>query len=144
MSRKLMKDIFINTYKDKVLEYDLQLHKKEIEFEQLPDKLDDYYLELNVVFENEHGKFKLSVPHICLGVDTRRIPIINQECSGFGFEAPRISLGGSPEFLVSKDLKTDSYWTAETLEVYRKKMTLEEVERKLGYAIEIVDDKEEK
>lgn len=143
MSRKLMKDIFINTHDTKVLEYDLQLHKKVIEFEQLPGKLDDYYLELNVVFENEHGKFKLSVPHIHLGVDTVRIPIINQECSSFEFESPRISLGGSPEFLVSKDLKTNSYWTAETLEVYRKKMTLEEVERKLGYAIEIVDDKEE-
>lgn len=142
MPKKLMKDAFIYTHDTKVLEYDLQLHKKVIEFEQLPGKLDDYYLELNIVFENEHGKFKLSVPHIHLGVDTMRMPIINQEWGGF--ELPRISLGGNPEFVVYKDLKTDSYWTAETLEVYRKKMTLEEVERKLGYAIEIVDDKEEK
>lgn len=141
MSQKLMKDIFINTHKDQVLDYDLQLHKKEIELGQLMGKMTEYVLELNVVFENEYGKFKLSVPEMRLNIDTDKVPVINEPWGGIG-EPPTISLGGST-FAMKKNNDTNSYWTSETLEVYRKKMTLEEVERKLGYAIEIVDEEEE-
>lgn len=140
MSQKLMKDIFINTHKDQVLDYDLRLHKKEIEYGQLMGKQTEYVLELNVVFENEYGKFKLSVPEMRLNIDTDKVPVINEPWGGID-EAPTISLGGTA-FAMKKNNDINSYWTSETLEVYRKKMTLEEVERKLGYAIEIVDEEE--
>lgn len=111
------------------------------------------YLELVYEYENESGKYKLIIPKIDLEICTERLPKFSQES---GFINPRYiaDLGGIHYDLCSTDVRCrdkdgklryvpDSSYVTVLLEEKKHEMTLEEIEKKLGYKVKIVSEKED-
>ena len=94
--------------------------------------------------ENEYRKVEITIPRIDLLLNTSRIPTINHAyiqnsaCSG-RFNDYTIDIFGST-LPLRRDERGNVYYE-KVIEEYPQKMTIEELEKKLGYKIELVSKK---
>lgn len=99
-----------------------------------------YYLQAVYEVENECGVHKVTFPRIVLPV-VNSFPIITIEQSHFFDEIATIDIGFG-ELPMHKD--EGSYAVAELLKEKVHDMTIEDIEKELGYKIRVVsDDKKE-
>lgn len=112
---------------------DLSLHFDEFEGAKI------YYLKAVYEYEDERGIYELTVPHMELPVDdncilTTEHASISTRCmnvwANIGFGNLRVKNDDDVPYFI-KELKKKTH-----------KMTVEEIEKKLGYKIEIVSEKE--
>ena len=90
-----------------------------------------YFLHVAYILENDNGIYKLDFPRVDLPIRERHF--ITGESWGF----PTIDLGiGDRRLYRSPETKKE--YTIETLEEKVHKLTLAEIEERLGYKIEIV------
>ena len=116
-------------------------------FEEVHNGIKSYLAKIVIEAENEHRKVEITIPRIDLKVDTGRIPRIN--CLRYTEpypEFPRIPL---PDYTIDifgstlplrRDERGNVYYE-KVIKEYPQKMTLAEVEKKLGHKIELVSDK---
>lgn len=114
---------------EKVTLVDMQLHKK-----RLRNGSYSYYLSAEYNRENDYGIYRITVPHV-------DVPILNQfsiTTSIDPFDIDYIDFGfGSLPFkamdggIIETKIKDKP----------KKKMTVDEIEKQLGYKIEIVSEK---
>lgn len=137
--------------------------------ELINDK-DNYYLKLVYIYGNDNYKYKITFPHVPLPInrlvkiiyenkcdmvpidsfmacDSQYCDIVTSDISG-GYSR-RLRVDKVKESYIGKygnviDMSLFShFYVIEELEKKRKKMTLEEIEKKLGCEIELVDGKED-
>lgn len=100
-----------------------------------------YYLRAEYEVEDDHRLQKYTIPKISLPI--RRDPVINERFDRYCIPRPRYDLTinlGFAELPVVKGPE-DYYYKCEILKEYPQKMTLEEIEKKLGYKVELVSGK---
>ena len=106
------------------------------------------YLKLVYEYEDGYGIHELTVPQVefpfgnCLNL--KHIYEANPALRRFSI---RLCTEGDVANVFLYDTKTDNgfvYYTDKTIKYKPKKMTIEEIEQKLGYKIEIVSGKKEK
>lgn len=105
------------------------------------------YLSLTYEFENiegnNEGKYNLYIPKIALDIKTNDLPIINNY-SYHSINNERyicdFQAGNHNYILEPKDSKEEFY--TYKIETKEKKMTIEEIEKELGYKVQIVGKKE--
>lgn len=105
------------------------------------------YLSLTYEFKNiegnNEGKYNLYIPKIALDIKTNDMPIINNYSyysinkEGYIYE---FQAGKHNYILEQKDYKEEFY--TYKIETKEKKMTVEEIEKELGYKVQIVGKKE--
>lgn len=105
------------------------------------------YLSLTYEFENiegnNEGKYNLYIPKIALGIKTNDMPIINHnsyhyinhEENVYDFKA------GAHNYILEPEDSKEEFYTFK-IETKEKKMTIEEIEKELGYKVQIVGKKE--
>ena len=113
-------------------------------YEEVHNGIKSYLAKIVIEAETEHRKVEITIPRIDLLIDTSRVPRIDREF-----------LLNSPYFGRSSDYTIDIFGTTlplrrdergnvyyeKVIEEYPQKMTLAEVEKKLGHKIELVSDK---
>ena len=92
-----------------------------------------YFLKGVWEYSNDRGLHELTIPKISLNINGQSIPKIICEIAEF------VNLIVGPN-LLEKDEKGNLYYV-KTIEKYPQKMTLTEIEKKLGYKIELVSEK---
>lgn len=98
-----------------------------------------YFLKGVWEFSNDRGLHELTIPKISLNINGQSIPKIVCEGKNLCEMAEFVDLIVGPN-LLEKDEKGNLYYV-ETIEKYPQKMTLSEIEKKLGYKIELVSEK---
>lgn len=96
----------------------------------------DYFLKAVYEHTNEYVKERINIPKIRLGVNPYNLIINHATC--YNHEA-NVNLGFGNIPIISVD--GIAYFT-EVIEEYPQKMTMDEIEKKLGYKVEIVSKKE--
>lgn len=123
-----MEPKIINAHSTNLVSLELYSEKNECGVE-------DYYLKAIYERTTKYGKERITIPKIHLGVDPHSV-IINHG-SYFNREAAvNIGFGNLP--ILEKD---GVVYTVNVLEEYAQKMTLEDIEKKLGHKVEIVSKK---
>ena len=102
------------------------------------------YLSLTYEFKNiegnNEGKYNLYIPKIALDIKTNDMPIINNYSINYKGYAYELQAGKHNYILEPEDSK-EEFYTYE-IETKEKKMTIEEIEKELGYKVQIVGKKE--
>ena len=105
------------------------------------------YLSLTYEFKNiegnNEGKYNLYIPKIALDIKTNDMPIINHnsyryinhEENVYDFKA------GTHNYILKPEDSKEEFYTYK-IETKDKKMTIEEIEKELGYKVQIVGKKE--
>lgn len=113
-------------------------------YEEVHHGIKSYLAKIVIEAENEHRKVEITIPRIDLLVDTSRMPTISQAlvldspCIG-RFNDYSIDIFGTT-LPLRKD-KTGNVYYEKVIEEYPQKMTLDEIEKKLGHKIELVSKK---
>lgn len=106
---------------------------------------DKVYLKLSYTYEGDDGIHEVTFPKIDLGFYTEQIPNV-EKCSPWG-SAPRIGNYYGDSFTLRSakipESETPVYFFDKLIRPAVKEMTLEEIEKKLGYPIKIVNKKGE-
>ena len=116
----------------------LELYKDTNEF-----GYEDYYLKAEYLIEEEHRTVKLTIPKIYLSINENNL-IIHREYYHNSYIKPEttVDLGfGELHLDKVKDKDGEYYYKYEVIEERAEKMTLEEIEKKLGHKIELVSKK---
>lgn len=92
-------------------------------------------------YETEYGRYELEIPKIDIGSFLFKVPNYNSEIAFMCVPRHYISLPAD-ELELIPDEKGNVAYTKE-LEKFERKMTLEEIEKKLGYKINLVSRKED-
>lgn len=105
-----------------------------------------YHLSATYEYETDEGVFRATFPHIVLDVMTKRLPWFKIEKDPIYIDGERglIDIGFRQTIMDKHDNHdgTDPYYfKVETLQEKTHKMTIAEIEKKLGYKIEIVSEK---
>ena len=113
-------------------------------YEEVHNGIKSYLAKIVIEAETEHRKVEITIPRIDLLVDTRRIPTINhayiQNSAYSGrFNDYTIDIFGTT-LPLRRDKAGNAYYE-KVIEEYPRKMTIEELEKKLGYKIELVSGK---
>ena len=109
-------------------------------FEEVHNGIKSYLAKIVIEAENEHRKVEITIPRIDLLVNTSRIPTINHELLyGERFRDYTIDIFGTT--LPLRRDETGNVYYEKVIKEYPQKMTLAEVEKKLGHKIELVSDK---
>lgn len=95
-----------------------------------------YYLQAVYEVEDERGLHKLTIPRIALPV-TNGGPTITIESGHFGDEVATIDIGFGEVLLYKHE---GAYAVTELLEEKVHDMTVEDIEKKLGYKVRVVSD----
>lgn len=101
---------------------------------------DQYYLSAVIQYEDENGFYEVTVPKITFPI-SKNIQF-NQECVYDEWRHPYTSASvdfGSFTLQVIPDAK-GIFFTVNCLEEKRRKMTLAEIEKELGYKIELKEN----
>lgn len=108
------------------------------------------YIKLVYILEDEHRIEKLTIPKVELPIFTKFKPIIGERCETFDcigqFKIPNMSCkmcfdSGQFWFNVRRSnsyTEDDIFYMIETVKEKSVDMTLEEIEKKLGYKVKIV------
>ena len=113
-------------------------------FEEVHNGIKSYLAKIVIEAENEHRKVEITIPRIDLLVDTSRMPTISQ---AFVLDSPYIgrfndySIDIFGATLPLQRDETGNVYYEKVIEEYPQKMTIEELEKKLGYKIELVSKK---
>ena len=116
-------------------------------FEEVHHGIKSYLAKIIIEAENEYRKVEITIPRIDLLVDTGRIPRIDKPCvSMISNSAYTTRLGDYTIDIFGSTLplrrdEAGNVYYEKVLEEYPQKMTLAEVEQKLGHKIELVSDK---
>ena len=109
-------------------------------FEEVHNGIKSYLAKNVIEAETEHRKVEITIPRIDLLVNTSRIPTINHELLyGERFRDYTIDIFGTT--LPLRRDETGNVYYEKVIKEYPQKMTLAEVEKKLGHKIELVSDK---
>ena len=109
-------------------------------FEEVHNGIKSYLAKIVIEAENEHRKVEITIPRIDLLVNTSHIPTISHELLyGERFRDYTIDIFGST-LPLRRDERGNVYYE-KVIKEYPQKMTLAEVEKKLGHKIELVSDK---
>lgn len=109
-------------------------------FEEVHNGIKSYLAKVVIEAENEHQKVEITIPRIDLLVNTSRIPTISHELLyGERFRDYTIDIFGST-LPLRRDERGNVYYE-KVIKEYPQKMTLAEIEKKLGHKIELVSDK---
>lgn len=109
-------------------------------FEEVHNGIKSYLAKIVIEAENEHRKVEITIPRIDLLVNTSRIPTISHELLyGERFRDYTIDIFGTT--LPLRRDETGNVYYEKVIKEYPQKMTLAEVEKKLGHKIELVSDK---
>lgn len=108
----------------------------------------EYYLDVTYEYEDNRGYYEIHFPHVRLPFYEKRMPTLNRDMGlGLYSNPSNVSLYDNILQLAkdkSKHMEDGVYfYTIKTLKEKRQEMTLEEVEKKLGYKIKLVTKKEE-
>ena len=109
---------------------DLQLYKEN----------NKYYLSALVNYEDKNGIYEMSIPKIKLPVGQKCI--INktiEECNYKPYTTVNIDFGFGELYVEPFD-NNDNYYTITCIEEKVHKMTLADIERELGYKIELKEN----
>lgn len=115
---------------------DCKLISLELYSEMINDMGDvEYYLKAVYEHTTKYRKERLTIPKIHLGVNPHNVIINHAICHNYGASV-NIGFGNLP--IIEKD---KTAYIVEVLEEYPQKMTMEELEKKLGHKVEIVSKK---
>lgn len=100
-----------------------------------------YYLSLTYVYEDERGIYAIEIPRVNLFSQKSHLVI---DCNEYGYyEEAKMHLGFLDGLNVNKStvpgISEKVYYVVRTLKEKRHEMTLDEIEKKLGYKITIVN-----
>ena len=108
--------------------------KNKLQTLELYEEHEAYYLKAVYEYEDNNGKYKFTLPKVAL-------PFYKDEPSRIEFYDYEGTIkNGLNELEIMKD-KHGRFYTIETIEKYPHKMTLKEIENKLGYKIELISEK---
>ena len=126
--------------------------KAELKNIEIYEKFGIYRLKAVYEYENENGRYELTIPNIMLPITKNAIPNISDifhehYFNGHYFNEHYIEnasgkLRIDKANMVENDSDFEGVYFIKTLESFPKKMTVEEIEKRLGYKIEIVSRKE--
>ena len=105
---------------------------------KLEEKGDAYFLNATYEYENEYGIYELNIPHLILPIRRHDLPIHNVRI-GYCENEDMFNLGFG-ELLALKDFKTGGTYQVKEIKKKTRKMTLTEIEKQLGYKIELVSE----
>ena len=113
-------------------------------FEEVHNGIKSYLAKIVIEAENENRKVEITIPRIDLLVNTSRIPTINHAFTldslyGERFRDYTIDIFGTT--LPLRRDKTGNVYYEKVIEECPQKMTLDEIEKKLGHKIELVSKK---
>lgn len=98
-----------------------------------------YFLKAIWEYETDYGRYELIIPNIRIPIFSTELPVIAYERYG----VDKYQLVSTTGYLpIDKDEHSFRYCIKE-LEPYRKEMTLEEIEKQLGYKIKLVERRNE-
>lgn len=106
------------------------------------DEKGHYYIDVLYEMEDKKGIYEMHIPRIGLPICDCRIPDVHSELH-FNEPTACILVDDLP-LIKDKTVHTSSHvcWSIKTLEEKCQEMTISEIEKKLGYKIKIVNDKE--
>ena len=99
-----------------------------------------FYLDATYDIETESQKFMVHIPRICVPIRKDYVSIRCETDFDSIYDATRINLGFG-ELNVRKD-EDGHFYTVTVTEEKVHEMTLDEIEKKLGYKVKIVNKKE--
>ena len=105
--------------------------------------IEQYLLRLVYECENNYGRYEVEIPRIDLGIPTDHLPDTIFEAQSQGtlcYPMAFIKFPNGNKFDAIMD-KHRHILYQKTLEEYPQKMTLKEIEKKLGCKIELVSEK---
>ena len=120
---------------------DVKLVKAELFYDNVYTPKEIHYLKVEYRIETEGAIYRVICPCVRLPLCTDSLPIYNKSCSKYDKETYEYVGVGYGEQLVPK---TTPGILIEEVEKKTHKMTLAEIEEKLGYKVELVSEKEEK
>ena len=108
---------------------------------KLVQEKETYYLDLTYECEDEKAVYVMNIPRV-------KLPCLNNPCLGFELSAnniddimnPTIEFISGTRLQIRKD-QNGALLSKVVIEEKTHKMTVAEIEKKLGYKIEIVSDK---
>ena len=102
---------------------------------------DGYYFSAVYRHEDETGIYETTIPHIMLPIWNYTEPIVTTESSRYSRSCPAYINFGLGDLRIGHD-KDGTQYITKTIEKKVKKMTLADIEKKLGYKIELVSGEE--
>lgn len=102
-----------------------------------------YYLKAEYLRENDKGLYKGTIPRIALPVnlDSIRICQDHPNCGHYGYYINTTIDLGFGKLLIMRDPRENYTHKEELIEEKIHDLTLEEIEKKLGYKVRIVNGK---
>ena len=113
-------------------------------YEEVHHGIKSYLAKVVIEAENDYRKVEITIPRIDLMVDTGRIPRIDCLTRTVGYPEYALCDYSIDIFGSTLPLRRDergSVYYEKIIKEYPQKMTLAEVEKKLGHKIELVSDK---
>ena len=101
-----------------------------------------YYFDATYEYENKNGVYELNIPRIILPIVPDRMPSYHHDVS-LGNIHPgtlEVDLGYLGYLQVERDMKTNMTHRITEIKKKPRKMTLAEVEKRLGHKIELVSE----
>lgn len=125
--------------------YNIKLTNVELKKDEMTG---GYYLDVTYEYEDNRGYYEMHFPHARLPFYEKDMPTLNRGMGiGWYSDSPNVSLYDNTLQLAKgkskHEEKGEYYYTIKTLKEKHHEMTLEEVEKKLGYKIKLVTKKEE-
>lgn len=106
---------------------------------KLVEKGGSYFLDVTYEYEDKDGIYELNIPCLHLPIYTNMIPPYRIDVRMVGPDDLTVDLGfGDLKVLV--DFETDTRYTIKEIKKKTRKMTLAEIEAKLGHKIELVSE----
>lgn len=113
-------------------------------FEEVHNGIKSYLAKIVIEAENNHRKVEITIPRIDLLVNTSRVPTINHAFtlnSLYGERCRDYTIDIFGTILPLRRDERGNVYYEKVIKEYPQKMTLAEVEKKLGHKIELVSDK---
>lgn len=110
---------------------------------QLYEENGRYYLRLKYIIEDDHRIQELEIPKVSIKFNGNAFPQIDYECVPNIEETCTLKAGYLNGFNVYRGKTSeadDVFYTVKTVEEKPEKLTISEIEKKLGYKIEIVSE----
>lgn len=110
---------------------------------------DVYYLHLKYYYENDRGRYILHIPRVCLDILTNKLPNIIHEHP----LKPMVTMNGCQYImdeagvemvdLDGNNITPKGACIVQTIEEYSREVTMDEIEKKFGHKVKIVNNKGE-
>lgn len=115
---------------------------------QLVEEDGIFYLDVRYEYENENGIYEVRYPRVLLPISCTSLPLVDRigeyvGCCYYDSLLVDMGFGKLPIREYSDEVRSCSYhYIVNTIQEKTHKMTVAEIEEKLGYKIEIVSEKE--